>query len=74
METPDQERTFLAAAVRGEHIAPELSLFPNGPKAQRAPCDHYDRAIVCVDDKDVVECVHCGRQRVTRCTFDDDYA
>jgi choline dehydrogenase-like flavoprotein len=26
------------------------------------------------DDRDIMECPHCGKQWATRCTFDEDYS
>lgn len=39
-------------------------------------CEHQRgwRTIVCNGDKDVCECPICGKQRVMRCNFDEEYA
>jgi hypothetical protein len=71
-----EERAFLTIAKTGQHIRPPLSLF-NEPLLQcpqQFDRGHWWRTIICVDDEDVVECAYCGEQRVTRCSFDDDYA
>jgi len=39
------------------------------------PCSHERgwRTIVCNKEKDVCECPLCGRQRIMRCNFDEEY-
>jgi hypothetical protein len=72
-ETKDDERKFLAAAKRGERIKPGMSI-KQFESEESHKCAHAYRAIICVDDEDVLECSKCGKQIVAACTFDDDYA
>lgn len=39
-------------------------------------CNHAFRKIVYCDSGiwDIARCIYCGRERVVRCTFDDDYS
>lgn len=55
----------------GRRAFVELSLYNSEREAAPHVCD--DRVIVCADDVDIVECPRCGKQRITRCHFDDDY-
>jgi hypothetical protein len=70
------QRELLEAFRRGERIQNEHTL--TGFKNQPDECWHVnERTIVCAtdsdgDDRDVVECSNCGRQRETACNFDED--
>jgi hypothetical protein len=70
-----KQTELIAKAERGERItkaeAP-CSLFVAPVEIGAHTCRWRD--IVCDGDQDVVECAHCGRQRVCGCTFDDDYS
>lgn len=49
------------------HDAEKPELCPNGH-------GHW-RCVKCgPDDWDVIECHRCGKQQLTRCTFDEDFA
>lgn len=65
---------LIVAALRGERVATELSLYPLELNTA-AQCYHpLMRTIVCDGTHDVVECADCGAQRVTRCHFDEEYS
>lgn len=37
--------------------------------------DHYyEKCILCDNEWDVLECTRCGRQRITCCTFNEEYS
>lgn len=62
----------IAAVRAGKRAKVALSLFREPTNPEPHTCT--DRVIVCTDKTDVVECPRCGKQRVTACTFDEDYA
>lgn len=67
----------VAAVRRGDRVTNEFSLFaaelPACPGGRSEPGHHW-RTLFCDSDTDVVECGYCGRQRVTACNFDEEYA
>lgn len=67
----DSDQTAFEAVRAGGRAHVELSMFK---EEIACPKDsHHWRTIVCRNDQDIVECAHCGRQRITACNFDDDY-
>lgn len=63
----------IAAVRRGERVKGPHSLH-NSEDSDKCPgYDHACRTIFCNSDRDVVECMRCGRQKVTRCDFDEEY-
>lgn len=72
-EKVELERRFLAEAKAGKRIRPVTSI-REAETPGSAFCAHHWRTIICVDDEDVCECSRCGRQVVTACNFDDDFA
>jgi hypothetical protein len=64
---------MVAAVRRGERIDTETSLY----ESEISPCprpNHIWRVILCDDPDDVVECAKCGKQRVAKCDFDEEYS
>lgn len=63
----------IAAVERGERVKMPCSL-----KDTESPdswkCRHRWREIACNSDRDVIECMDCGKQETCACTFDDEYA
>lgn len=35
-------------------------------------CRHGWKIVACDSETDVIECIHCGKQRLVPCDFDDD--
>lgn len=62
----------IAAVRAGKRAVVALSLFREPTDPGSHTCT--ERVIVCDEPTDVVECPQCGKQRVVRCNFDDDYA
>ena len=65
---------LIQMAERGERIPrQECSLYDY---ESLGPCSHERgwRTIVCDGDRDVCECPLCGKQKVMRCNFDEEYA
>lgn len=81
MQTKTSARTdeeWLEAFRRGERVQNEHTLthFKTTPELCKK---HYPRDVVCAvdkdgDDRDVLECMHCGKQWEAACTFDEDFA
>lgn len=65
---------FIEAAQRGERIHTQHSRHPAELLSADCQFQHRWREIACNGIKDVLECSVCGRQRLTACTFDEDYA
>ena len=65
---------LIQMAERGERIPKQDYSLHNFKKP--GPCSHAQgwRTIVCDGNKDVCECSFCGKQRVMRCNFDDEYS
>lgn len=63
----------IAAVDRGERVTGEHSLHAVELPGSHC-CDHQWRTLFCNNDRDVVECSKCGRQRTCRCNFYDEYA
>lgn len=58
----------------GGRVHTKFSLHVSENQAS-ALCQHlYWRTIACDSETDVVECESCGRQRLARCNFDEEYA
>lgn len=66
------ERDQLNAFRRGVRVSGGHSLYATEQPCT-APCG-FDRTLICVDDRDVVECSKCGRQREVACNFDEEYS
>ena len=62
----------IAAVRRGERVSGEHSR--HAAETFDPRCRHYWRTLYCDSETDVVECLHCGRQQLARCNFDDEYA
>lgn len=63
-------RELIERAQCGERITSAHSLHK---QEVNTACDmHNWRVIVCDHHRDVEECSHCGRQRITACSFDED--
>lgn len=68
------DKELVAIVEAGGRIKIDGSLHDEERKDSHL-CVHLWRTIVCDDSEwDVVECSRCGRQRVARCNFDDDYS
>lgn len=66
----------VAAVDRGERAIVEMSLHAKESDTICRAGEHKWRVIVCdgASDRDVDECVTCGRQITTRCSFDEEYS
>lgn len=43
--------------------------------SSKCPTSHgVWRTLVCDGETDVIECERCGKQRIARCNFDEEYA
>ncbi len=62
----------IKAVRRGERVRGEHSLHDS--EKPNAQCDHRWRTLFCDHDHDVIECSRCGRQTVSKCDFDEEYA
>ncbi len=63
----------IAAVRSGQRVKGKCSLHDSEKEA----CPGFNcqwRVIFCDSDEDVVECRECGRQAVTKCDFDEEYA
>ena len=68
-----QDDEAIAACNRGERVINKHTR--QGPwKNKPEACCHSWRTIACNSEEDVVECLHCGKQTVTRCNFDEEYS
>lgn len=63
---------LIALAKTGERVATLHSFHTKEDTQKSQTCWHAWRTIVCDGDEDVKECRHCGQQKLTRCTFDDE--
>ena len=71
--TVEEKRNLLAQAKQGIKISTPYSVKPRNT-INNSLCDHFWRCILCVDDKDVLECANCGDQKVVSCGFDNLFA
>lgn len=68
----DEQKRLIELCRSGVRIKTEYSLFDE--EINSIDCNHpWWRDIACDGDYDVVECSKCGRQKVTKCNFDDEY-
>ena len=62
-------------AVRlGRRAVTETSMHTRHEPDKCPGFNHSWRVIACNDVEDVVECSHCGRQKLARCNFDEEFA
>lgn len=62
-------------AVRNKQRAvTDTSLHAEEDTAKSMTCRHHWRTIACDYETDVIECCHCGEQRLAKCNFDEEYA
>ena len=66
------EQELLRAFRRGVRVTGEHSIHPSVIAAEPHDCSAYYRTVACADERDVVECSKCGKQREVRCTFDEE--
>lgn len=73
MSIADNNKEYEAALSKAHKDFPIGSeKFRNKPNN----CTHrFIKTVYCDGgDWDIVRCMHCGKEIVTRCTFDDDYS
>ena len=66
---------LIEMARRGERIPRQPHSLHDQVKPGVCISHHSSwRTIVCDGDNDIVECYHCGDQRLVSCNFDEDFA
>jgi hypothetical protein len=64
---------LIAMVRRGERI-PRQRCSLHDCESDKGNHLHHWRVIVCDGEQDVCECLHCGKQSVFKCDFDEEYA
>jgi hypothetical protein len=64
----------IAACREGKRVQIECSMHAEENPASALCLHTFWRTIACDSETDVIECAKCGRQRLARCNFDDDFA
>lgn len=71
MSIRSSEAEYQAALKKAHEKYPPKASYPKKPDE----CCHDFSFIIYCDggDWDIARCLHCGAEKVVRCTFDDDY-
>lgn len=68
------DREAIEAVRRGLRATVELSLHKEENPASSLCLHTFWRTIACDNVTDVIECAKCGRQRLAKCDFEEEYA
>lgn len=73
MSERDTQNEGIEAARRGERVSGKHSIRAEA-NPERCPRGCAWLVLFCNNEEDVVECRRCGAQKVTACSYNEDFA